>query len=394
MKKILLINLLLFSQFVFSQEFNVYQISSENRKTNQNAYNLADFLYLSSELKVSNYTVFHYTSVQLKDTVWNNKKKKVVYKNNKIDCDFDLKDKFEKIVESNQMRVVGPMQSHLIIGSEFSQKISDIQRFIVHEIDSDSELALQRELMKIKDQSKKSNITVYIYNEKYNLIKPEISFVKDSIFGNGNIEISFKSSTLSKKVNWSSNVKFLDDDKLKPFVNLTSNQIVTASYVDENGCVSNEDKLFLIFKEDCNCDLVKGKPEILYQKSKNIIERQDDEEADWEYKAIPEQSGSLIYEIPVKNVCGERFLVEIKSTTGKILFTETYEREDVDERSMNPIAVKNKDIIVFILPLDELRSYIETADSYFYVSIIPEISGQECLKRKYTSLKIRFSKCR
>jgi hypothetical protein len=109
---------------------------------------------------------------------------------------------------------------------------------------------------------------------------------------------------------------------------------------------------------------------------------------------IPEQSGSLVYELPVRKICADRFIVEVKSKNGKEIFREFYEMESVDERSENQMAKDSKNLLVFSLPLDEHRNLIELADSFFYISIIPEINGEECIKRKFISVKIRFSKCR
>ena len=393
-----LLSLLFFfiSLVSWSQEINVYHLISENKKNPTGfPFNSADFIFLNGELKLTSYSIFHFTPNSIPDTIWRNKKKEVVYKNSKMDCDFSLNSKFERLLENHEMKAVSGLKRHLIISTANLNKVSEQDRFIVHEIDSDSEIEIQRELTKIKSSVTKGSChNVYVYTDKYQIAKPSFSFTSDSLVGNGEIELKFTSSSNAKKINWSSNVRLRDNDQLKPFVALNSSQVVTATYVDDNGCVSNEDQIKLIYKASCNCEVNMGKPDILYHKSKNILDKNDEDEALWDYKAIPEQSGSLVYELPVKNVCGERFLVEIKSNTGKIIFSEYYEREDVDERSLNPIAIKNKEILVFIIPLDEHRNLIESADSYFYVSVTPEIDGEECLKRKFTSVKIRFSKCR
>jgi len=380
----------------WSQEMNVYHLISENKKNPTGfPFNTADFIFLNGELKLTSYSIFHFTPNSIPDTTWRNKKKEVVYKNSKMDCDFSLSSKFERLLENHDMKAVSGLKKHLIISTANLNKVSDQDRFIVHEIESDSEIEIQRVLIKIKASVAKGTChNVYIFTDKYQIVKPSLSFSKDTLVGNGDVELKFTTNSTPKKINWSSNVRLRDNDQFKPFIQLNSNQIVSATYLDENGCVSNEDQITLVYKAACNCEANMGKPEILYHKSKNILDRNDEDDALWDYKAIPEQSGSLAYELPVKNVCGDRFLVEIKSNTGKIVFNEYIEREDVDERSLNPIAVKNKEILVFNIPLDEYRNLIETADSYFFVSITPEFDGEECLKRKFNSVKIRFSKCR
>lgn len=375
---------------------NVYHLISENKKNPTGfPFNTADFIFLNGELKLTSYSIFHFTPNSIPDTTWRNKKKEVVYKNSKMDCDFTLSSKFERLLENHDMKAVSGLKKHLIISTANLNKVSDQDRFIVHEIESDSEIEIQRVLIKIKASMAKGTChNVYIFTDKYQIVKPSFSFTKDSLVGNGDIELKFTSTSTPTKINWSSNVRLRDNDQFKPFIQLNSNQIVSASYIDEYGCVSNGAQINLIYKAACNCEANMGKPEIQYFKSKNILEKSEEDEVEWDYKAIPEQSGSLVYEIPVRKVCAERFLVEIKSHTGKQIFSEYYEMESVDERSENPMAKESKNILVFNLPLDEFRNLIELAESYFIISITPEIDGEECLKRKFVSTKIRFSKCR
>jgi hypothetical protein len=386
---------LVISGLSFSQEFNVYHLISENKKNSKGPNNLADFIYLNSNLKLTSYSIFHYTPYSIPDTTWKNKKKVVNYKNSKADCDFQLSSKFEKLLENHEMKVVGDLKKHLIISSASLYKVADEGRFIVHEIEGDSELEIQREINKIMSSAiKKSNIDVYIFTDKYQSVKPTFSFTSDSITGNNEIDIKFTTSTNPKNINWSSNVKLREGDLMRPYIMLNSNQSVKGSYIDENGCNSNEDEIKLNYKPSCNCEASMGKPEILYYKSKNIIDKSDEDEVEWDYKVIPEQSGSLVYELPVRKICADRFIVEVKSKNGKEIFREFYEMESVDERSENQMAKDSKNLLVFSLPLDEHRNLIELADSFFYISIIPEINGEECIKRKFISVKIRFSKCR
>jgi len=395
LNKIFFFFFILLNSISWAQEINVYHLISENKKNPNGPLGTASLIYLNEKITLTSYSIFHYTPSSISDTIIKVKKKLVAYKNSKTNCDFNLNSKFEKLIENHEMKVAIGLKKHLIISTANLGKIIDQDRFIIHELESDSELEIQRELNKIITTADKGSINdVYIFTDKYQVNKPSFSFANDSVIGNGEIEIKFTTTSIPKKINWSSNVKFKENDPLRPVLLLNSTQVVLASYIDENGCSSNEDQLKFIYKAACNCEASMGKPEIQYHKSKNILDKTEEDEVEWDYKAIPEQSGSLVYEIPVRKVCAERFIVEIKSNTGKQILREYYEMESVDERSENPLAKESKNILVFTLPLDEFRSIIETADSYFIVSITPEIDGEECQKRKFTSSKIRFSKCR
>lgn len=394
MKNTIIIIIIFITNVIYSQEFNIYELVSENKRSNNNQFNLADFIYLKSDLKVTSYNISHFTVSKIQDTVWKNKKKQVFYKNIKINCEFNLNTKLNLLYDANQMRSSGSVKNHLIINSESLLKIDDVDRFEIHEIDTDSELAIQREINTIKSQSNKNSINIYLYIDKYSLPKPEFKFDKDSISTSGLIELKFTTSSKAKKIEWSSNVKLKDDESSTPTITVNSNQKVTAFYIDENGCKSNQDELQIIYKVNCNCESITGKPELMYLKSKNIIEAQEEDEAEWVYKFIPEQSGSLNYDIPVKDVCGDRFLLEVKFSSGKVLHRSYYDRSDLDARSMNKIALENKNILVFNVVLDDYRNYIEEADSFFIISIIPIVGEEECVRRKVNSPKVRFSKCR
>lgn len=395
MKHLYTLLFLLVSNILFSQEFNLFELVAENKKSNTNLLNLAETIYLSSDLKISNYTILHFTNNKIQDTILSSgKKKKVTYRNFKVNCEFSLNTKLNSLYESNQMRSSGIYKNHLIINSETLSKIDDNDRFIIHEIDTDSELAIQREINSIKSSSKKTNVNVYVFIDKFNMSKPEFKFDKDTITSSGLVELKYTTSTKSKKIEWSSNVKFKNDDFNSPIINVTANDKVLAYYIDENGCKSNQDEVLIQYKENCNCEINSGKPELMYFKSKNIIEALPEDDAEWEYKFIPETNGDLNYEIPVKDVCGERFLLEVRYSSGKVLYTRNYERSEIDERSYNNLVIENKNILVFNVELEDYRNQITLADAYFVISIIPIVGDEECTRRKVNSSKVRFSKCR
>lgn len=394
MKNFLISFTILISSATFSQEFNIYELVSSNEKDNSNQKNLAHQICENSKFKITSYNVYHYSVSKIQETQWEINKKKVVYRNFALSCEFNLSSKLNLLYESNQMRTSGLVKNHLLINSESLSKIEDVERFIVHLVNTDSEYAINEEIKSIRTETKKTNANVYLFIDRYSIPKPEFKFERDTISTSGLVEIKFSTSTKANKIDWSSNINLKDNNTNIPTVFVTSSQKVTAYYIDENGCKSNQDELQLIYKESCSCELASGKLEILYFKSKNIIEAEDVDEAEWEYKFVPEQSGSLNYDIPIKDVCGDEFLLEVKSQTGKVLISEKYDRSDVDARSMNNIVLENKNVLVFNVVLDDYRNYIEKADSYFIVTIIPSVNNIECTKRKVDSTKLRFSKCR
>lgn len=398
MKKIILLTIL-FLGFNFkleSQIQNVYFYSVENKKTNDDLNTLAHFVYLDTKLKLNRFKVFHYTPTEIPDVIWENKKKqKVIYKNSKIDCDFDFKEQFLSIYEANRINEDEVFSNYLLVSSEDIANFEKNKQFKIKEINTNSELSIQKEVNKILAETSKENTNIYIIQNSFKSTKPVFQFTKDSIIGNGKVEVNYKTSTAAKEFIFNTNEKQLTKDLQKLVVEVNMDKNLKGYYIDENGCKSNEDIVSIFFKNDCNCEKSTEKPEILYSRSPNILKKESTEDADWEYKLIPEgASGSLSYEFAIKNVCADRFIVEIKDINGGLLTKQYYELNELDERSSNPLAVNNKDLLVFLLNLDDKRNQIIPTDALFYISIIPELKNEECNKRKFTSQKVRFSKCR
>lgn len=399
MEKLIVIIILVFgfNLKAYCQIKNVYFYSVENKNTNDDLNTLSHFIYLDTKLKFDRFKIFHYTPAAINDTTWVNKKKeKVVYKNSKIDCDFLLKEQFLRICEANRLNENDPFTNYLLISSENKSLLEQSKQFKISEINTNSELSIQKEVNRILTESGKENVNIYIFQNSFQSSKPIFQFAKDTIVGNGLVDIGYKTSSKVKDFVFSPAEKVTNNvsaEKLS--FNLKSNLILKGYYIDENGCKSNQDEISLSYVENCNCDNVREKPEILYARSPNILKKEDDEEADWDYKLIPEgPSGSLSYEFAIKNVCAEKFVVEIEDSKGKILTKQYFERNEIDERSSNPLAVNNKDMLVFLLNLDDKRNEIIPTDALFFIKIIPELQTGECIKRKYISQKVRFSKCR
>ena len=393
MKNLFTLVIISLSSSLFSQEFNIFELVADSKKSNSNQFNSAGFIYLKSDIKVSTFNISHFTNFKIQDTIWKLKKKEVSYRNFKVNCEFSLNSKLNALYESNQMSSSGDYKNHLIINSETLSKFDDNDRFIIHEIDTDSELAIQREINSIKSLSKKTNVNVYVFIDKFNMTKPEFKFEKEIITSSGIVELKYTTSTKSRKIEWSSNVKFKNEDYNSPIINVNANDKVIAYYIDENGCKSNQDEITIIYKENCNCETSSGKVEFLYQKSNNIIKANEEDDAIWEFKIVPDQSGSYIYPLPIKEICGDNFILEVKYPDGKIMYKYNYSRNDVEDNFENQTINQNKNIFVFNIDLFEYSSLIIPPDSFFLITIYPVINGEQCYNRKAISSKIRFSKC-
>jgi hypothetical protein len=383
--------------YSFCQNLNLYIFSSENSKTNSSMENLAYSLYLEADLKLNNFKVFHYTPNLIDDTTWTDKKnkKKVIYKNNKLDCGLSLFNELNFLFKANSMIENDIQANYLLAPADFINKNEISNKFKIKEVNTNDGFTLQREINKIKEASGKNSCNIYCIYEGAQYTKPTFNFQKDTLYGNGEIEIKYTTSSKLRKLEWSSNAIIKNSNSESSTLKILSNQTIKASYIDENGCKSNEDELVLVLKEDCNCQQSSGKPEILYHRSPNVLKKQADEEAEWEYKLIPEgTSGDLKYEFAIKNVCGDQFMVEIKYPNGKYLFKDVYLRDWINESSSNPLSVKNKDLLAFIIPLDDKTDEILPPNNYFYISITPITKEGECINRMTVSKKVRFSKCR
>lgn len=263
-KLILLILLKIFGQ-AYGQNINLFVLASENSKTNSSMENLAYSLYLEADLKLNNFKIFHYTPNSIGDTLWTDKKSKkmVKYQNSKLDCDFSLFNKLKILQEANSMIEDNIQTNYLLATSDFINRNEIPSKFRIKEINTNDGFTLQREINKIKESMGKNSCNIYCIREGIQNAKPQINFEKDSIIGKGEVEIKYSTSSKPSKIEWNPSIIIKNSTVEKATVNIHSNQVLKASYIDENGCKSNEDELVLILKEDCNCQEQSGKPEIL-----------------------------------------------------------------------------------------------------------------------------------
>jgi hypothetical protein len=384
--------LIVFFQFsFFGQEMNLYFISVENKKTNTNLENLAYSLYLDADLKLNQFTIIHFTPNPIPDTSWSKKKKnEVTYRNRKINCDFDLAEKLNSIFDNYRLIEKKTYTNYLLAPSEYIENNKIETHFKVREVNTSDGFSIQREINKIKEATGKNPCNIYCLSNTYQNSKPTFKFEKDTIVGKGQHEIKYTSSSKVSKIEWGVNSNLNNNSIEKPIINILSNQTVKAYYIDENGCKSNEDELTLIYKEDCNCNEVNSKPEILYEKSKsNLFAKSENEEADYEYKAVSDFSGTYKYPFQLKKVCGESYNVSIKNKIGNVVYNENYltnELDIVDGYLFLEIQFDQKNAL--------LIGEINDPDSYYFVSITPMVNNELCYRRSFRSGSIRFSKCR
>ncbi|MBM3186628.1 MAG: hypothetical protein FJZ67_10020 [Bacteroidetes bacterium] len=370
---------------------NFYFISVENKKTNANLENLAYSLYLDSDLKLNQFTMIHFTPNSIPDTTWSKKKKNdVTYRNRKINCEFDLTEKLNSIFDNYRLIEKKTYTNYLLASSEYIENNKIEPHFKVREVNTSDGFSIQREINKIKEATGKNPCNIYCLSNTYQYSKPTFKFEKDTIIGKGQIEIKYSSSSKVSKIEWGSNSNLNSSNIDKPIVNIVSNQTIKSYYIDENGCKSNEDELTLIYKEDCNCNEINGKPEISYEKSQsNLFAKSENEEADYEYKAVSDFSGTYKYPFHLKKVCGESYNVSIKNKNGNVVYNENYltnELDIIDGYLFLEIQFDQKNA--------SLIGEINDPDSYYFVTITPIVNNELCYKRSFKTRSIRFSKCR
>ncbi len=384
--KLLCIILFLKTSFFFSQSCNVNLIICDNKKTNKHIESSAHYLFLDNKTKFNNFNVIHYSNFHFEDTIWQENKKKVKYHFSKIDCDFELKNEFKSFHQTNRLLQNESTIDFLISSEETINSLANLSSFKVITIDDFSDFILKNEIDKIRLENLKNNISIYIVSNKNTLAKPFFSFDSDTLISSDNVSLNYKTSSEIRDVVWSKNMEFVNNDLFKPILKITKDQIVTGYYIDKNGCKSNDDQVYLKYKENCNCNEINGQPEIIISES-NLIAR-GNRKAIWDYQISPYNgSGHYVYRIVSNNVCSDFFLVEITDNKEILRFSKIYSRTQLTPKNL-------KDRLVFNIPMYENEELIKESNVYFNISIVPIISDDtKCFNRKYILKKIKFSKC-
>jgi hypothetical protein len=275
---------------------------------------LAYSLYLESDLKLNSFKIFHYTNHSLSDTTWTDKKnkKKVRYQHNKLECGFSINQKLNLLFEANLM-VDNDIDYHiLLVNSDYVNNNVINSKFKVIETNTNDGFTIQREVNKLREKYAKNGVNIYCLIDDYKFNAPVLKFESDTLVGNGLKEIVYTTTTKLNKFVWENSQNQIEGSEMNPKVNIKVTQKVKVYYIDENNCKSDFKEITFLFKENCSCDTKNSIPEIEYKRSPNILEKDYNEEAEWEYKLIPEgASGSLAYEFAIKNVCAEKFLIQI-----------------------------------------------------------------------------------
>ena len=92
MKLIIQSVFILISLNTFSQkQLNIVFFVNDSKTSSSELNSFSNMVYLNNaDVKLANYTIYHFTSKKERDTTWSNKKKNASYKVIQTDCDFSI----------------------------------------------------------------------------------------------------------------------------------------------------------------------------------------------------------------------------------------------------------------------------------------------------------------
>lgn len=392
-----LINLLLLLHLLnvplvgFGQSKNISVFAADNKTTNSHLRKYCERVYFFSELKrVEEFTVIHYNNSNITDTNWNDgKKKDVKYSRKELPCEFNLMSSvigtIDNIPSNHKIFLLAKNEVLLKNEIEGAQRIN---------IESKTEMEITEVISKIISENKKEDVDIFIIHSGDNFESPKFEFKENEINSSGSVLIEYNTTLPLDKLYLKIDGKEQNFGKEKPELKIDKNQQISGYYVDDRGCQSNVDKLEIHFESNCDCDVEHGIPELLYENTGNMKPR-GSKKAKWDFQITPSGGGgTFFYDLTIKNVCSEQFLIEFYNSKNEKFYSEYKSihklKIDMNDRGMSDV---NEYFIVKIKMINHVE-LIDNPNEYFSVHITPIIKNNlACPSRTFVSRKIKFSRC-
>jgi hypothetical protein len=341
--------------------------------------------------------IIHYTNGNVDFQSWTANKNTFNYNSSLIDCNFDLCSKlatilsFTKTTESRVFYVNSQLDCSESVKRE--KLNNDNESTIISQIDN--------EFLRLKE-FKGSQTLYFVLNSEEKPTKPVIEFEKEIYEIKESVPFKLTPNIIGKisSYDWSPKSGLSCTDCPSPTVTLKESTKYTLTVRDSSGCNTISASTNINVEKACMCNTGISKVEIpLKDKRIKKLEKKDpNETAEWDYRILSYQSGGYVFDIITKRNCAEKFNFKILRKNGSELLNEDYLLEQIDERSNsdyhdNP---EFKDYFVFRIDLTDSHQIIENPrnEPYFVIEITPyDINGELCKIKKYTSPKVRFTKC-
>jgi len=377
-------------------ENNFYLIINDSKMTSSDIKSMMNLIYLESDIKLNQFKVIHYTNKLENTENWVNKKKIVEYKPTKTGCDFNACESISAIISLVKTERTKFYMCEKQLKCDF-QSFGIESSLLPNKNESTLINKIKEEITLNKSSKKKLTIFFYIENNQINY-KPQINFESE------NIQIKDSESyTLNPQItgnvanyNWVPSDGLSCSDCKNPVVRIDNNKTYTLTVSDSMGCSSISKTINVTVEKSCLCDKDLQKTEILLGKLpiKKYKKRDPKKTAIWEWGIISNQSGGYVFDLVCKSVCAKKYKVVVRKSNGSPIYEDFYTIEEVDKRSRNDYHEKYPENFVFRLDLAELSDFLNDEEEYFTIEILSiDDSNLECFDKKYTSPKVRLTKC-
>jgi hypothetical protein len=381
--------------FLFSQkQLNIVFFVNDSKTSSSELNSFSNMVYLNNgDVKLANYTIYHFTSKKERDTTWTNKKKNASYKVIQTDCDFSICSSLNTLVPDKKTQKNKFYNCQNLLKCDFNKwNISN-----VNTLTSRSESLL---LEKIKEEVSlnkidKTNTTIFFYlgNDMATDSKPEIKFEKEtiSVKSGESVQLNPVFSKNIKNVVWTPNENISCIDCKTPTVNPSKNAVYTVSASDSMNCHNVSKSITVNVINDCDCNSGSMKPindvfgKLTVSKYKNDIDI-----AEWQ---IISNQSSYNFDLLMTPNCSNEFNLSIEDNNGRVIWDTTYLRSDIDQSADTDFhRIYGEKYFVFRLPLYPKRSIINDPEKFFIIKI-NSIDENQLACKTYISPKVIFTKC-
>ncbi len=397
MKSILFILLFCSFKVIAQKESKFYFIFNDSELSSNDIKRKINFLIENSNSKKLSFELLHYTNKTEQSETWITNKKSVFYKPTKITCDFNYCDKVSTIISLTQSS-----KSKLFVSGKTVDCEMGIETVSLANKDESTIIdKINEEVERIKNL--KSSQTIYFFfnssvkNEKPTLrFDPEILTIKET----ENLTLNPIITGNIASYEWSPSVGLSCTNCKNPTLNINESKDYTLTVKDSSGCNSLSSNVQIKLEKSCICGKELSKVEIAFGKLpiKKYELKNPNKKAEWEWQIISNQSGEYVFDLITNSGCSKNYRLKVLRHNGGIIYDELYKKEQVDKRSKLPLHTSYPDNFVFRVNLsqEEVHKYIDEAENEpFFIIEITSIdeNGNECLDKKYTSPKLRFTKC-
>lgn len=396
--KNLLIILTLFSNLALAQSgVKVFLIFDNSDLAFADVQRKVNFLIDNVNCKKVNFEIIHFSNSIEIDNSWSRKKNIVQYKPIKTTCEFNICTYLTSILS-----LMKTSESSLFFTDKsFECKLEIKTTQLPNKDESTISERLTVELSRIKSSNSNQNL-IFVFSSDKKPKPPTINFSKSilSVREGESIQLRPELDGAIQSYSWSPSTELSCTDCPNPTILAKESRTYTLTIKDSSGCFTVSKSIDINVERSCLCNSELGKIEILFGKLpiRKYEKRNPSALAEWDWRVISNQSGLYVFDLITNAICAKKFRLLVKGSLGQVIYDEIYFAEDVDKRSNNPNHKEYPNNFVFRVDLSDyhLIKIIEDVENnpFFMIEIIPfDDDDYECENRKYTSPKIRPTKC-